>query len=105
MATKQEFNSFEDMLASSDLPVLVDFYATWCGPCQMMAKILEQVSAQMPGKLKIVKIDTDKYEQLAVDHRIYALPTLVLFKNGEAVDRIEGVMQTADLIQRLQSFL
>ncbi len=105
MATKQEFNSFEDMLASSDLPVLVDFYATWCGPCQMMAKILEQVSAQMPGKLKIVKIDTDKYEQLAVDHRIYALPTLVLFKNGEAVDRIEGVMQTPDLIQRLQSFL
>ena len=105
MATKQEFNSFEDMLASSDLPVLVDFYATWCGPCQMMAKILEQVSAQMPGKLKIVKIDTDKYEQLAVDHRIYALPTLVLFKNGEAVDRIEGVMQTADLIVRLQSFL
>ncbi|MFB2975680.1 thioredoxin [Microseira sp. BLCC-F43] len=105
MATKQEFNSFEDMLTSSDLPVLVDFYATWCGPCQMMAKILEQVSAQMSGKLKIVKIDTDKYEQLAVDHRIYALPTLVLFKNGEAVDRIEGVMQTADLIQRLQSFL
>ncbi len=105
MATKQEFNSFEDMLASSDLPVLVDFYATWCGPCQMMAKILEQVSAQMPGKLKIVKIDTDKYEQLAVDHRIYALPTLVLFKNGQAVDRIEGVMQTADLIVRLQSFL
>ncbi len=105
MATKQEFNSFEEMLASSDLPVLVDFYATWCGPCQMMAKILEQVSAQMPGKLKIVKIDTDKYEQLAVDHRIYALPTLVLFKNGEAVDRIEGVMQTPDLIQRLQSFL
>ena len=105
MATKQEFNSFEEMLASSDLPVLVDFYATWCGPCQMMAKILEQVSAQMPGKLKIVKIDTDKYEQLAVDHRIYALPTLVLFKNGEAVDRIEGVMQTADLIQRLQSLL
>ena len=105
MATKQEFNSFEDMLASSDLPVLVDFYATWCGPCQMMAKILEQVSAQMPGKLKIVKIDTDKYEQLAVDNRIYALPTLVLFKNGEAVDRIEGVMQTPDLIQRLQSFL
>ncbi|GET38308.1 thioredoxin [Microseira wollei] len=105
MATKQEFNSFEEMLASSDLPVLVDFYATWCGPCQMMAKILEQVSAQMSGKLKIVKIDTDKYEQLAVDHRIYALPTLVLFKNGEAVDRIEGVMQTADLIQRLQSLL
>lgn len=105
MATKQEFNSFEDMLASSDLPVLVDFYATWCGPCQIMAKILEQVNAQMSGKLKIVKIDTDKYGQLAEDNRVYALPTLVLFKKGQAVDRIEGVMQPADLIQRLQSFI
>ena len=105
MATKQEFNSFEDMLASSDIPVLVDFYATWCGPCQIMAKILEQVNAQMSGQLKIVKIDTDKYEQLAVDNRVYALPTLVLFKKGQPVDRIEGVMQPADLIQRLQSFL
>lgn len=105
MATKQEFNSFEEMVTSSDLPVLVDFYATWCGPCQMMAKILEEVNAQMPGKIKIVKIDTDKYEQLAVENHVYALPTLVLFKNGQSVDRIEGVMQTADLIQRLQSFL
>ena len=105
MATKQEFNSFEELLSTSELPVLVDFYATWCGPCQIMAGILEQVNAQMSGQLKIVKIDSDKYEQLAVQHRVYALPTLLLFKNGQPVDRIEGVMQAPDLIQRLQSFL
>lgn len=80
MATKQEFNSFDELLSGSDVPVLVDFYATWCGPCQMMAKILEQVNAQMRGKLKIVKIDTDKYSELASQHQVYALPTLVLFK-------------------------
>lgn len=105
MATKQEFTNFDELLATSDVPVLVDFYATWCGPCQMMAGILEQVNAQMQGALKIVKIDTDKYEQLAIAHRIYALPTLVLFKDGHPVDRIEGVLPAPDLIQRLQSVL
>lgn len=105
MATKQQFNSFDDVIASSDVPVLVDFYATWCGPCQMMAGILEQVNAQMQGQLKIVKIDTDKYDELAVQHHVYALPTLVLFKNGQPVDRIEGVIPVPDLIQRLQAFL
>jgi thioredoxin len=103
MATKQQFGSFEAMLTGSDLPVLVDFYATWCGPCQMMASILSQVSAQLKGQLKIVKIDTDKYPQIASQHRIEALPTLVLFKGGQPVDRIEGVLPTEQLITRLKS--
>jgi protein disulfide-isomerase len=71
----------------------------------MMAPILEQVSGQMKDKLMVVKIDTDKYDQLASQHHIYALPTLVLFKNGAEVDRIEGVMQAAQLIDRVQPFL
>ena len=105
MAVQKQFSSFEELLSGSDLPVLVDFYATWCGPCQMMAPILEQVSGQMKEKLMVVKIDTDKYEHLASQHHIYALPTLVLFKNGAEVDRIEGVMQPAQLIDRLQPHL
>ncbi|EGK86042.1 thioredoxin [Microcoleus sp. MON1_C1] len=105
MAVQKQFSSFEELLSGSDLPVLVDFYATWCGPCQMMAPILEQVSGQMKDKLMVVKIDTDKYEHLASQHHIYALPTLVLFKNGAEVDRIEGVMQPAQLIDRLQPHL
>ena len=105
MAVQKQFSSFEELLSGSDLPVLVDFYATWCGPCQMMVPILEQVSGQMKDKLMVVKIDTDKYDQLASQHHIYALPTLVLFKNGVEVHRIEGVLQPAQLIDRVQPFL
>ncbi len=105
MATKQKFNSFEELLSGSDLPVLVDFYANWCGPCQMMSPILEQVSAQMKQRLQVVKIDTDKYPHLASQHHIHALPTLVLFKQGKPVERIEGVMPADALIQRLQALV
>ena len=105
MSVKKKFNSFEEMLSGSDLPVLVDFYAAWCGPCQMMVPILEQVNAQLQGKMKIVKIDTDKYPQLASQYQIEALPTLVLFKKGEAVERIEGLLQAPQLIQHLEKLL
>ncbi|WP_088891331.1 thioredoxin [Leptolyngbya ohadii] len=102
MATQQQFGSFQEMISGSDLPVLVDFYATWCGPCQMMASILEQVNRQMGDRLKIVKIDTDKYPTVASQHGVQALPTLVLFKQGQEIDRIEGVLPSERLIQRLQ---
>ncbi len=105
MSVKKKFNSFEEMLSGSDLPVLVDFYAAWCGPCQMMVPILEQVNAQLQGKMKIVKIDTDKYPQLASQYQIEALPTLVLFKKGEVVERIEGLLQAPQLVQHLQRLL
>lgn len=105
MAVQKQFSSFEELLSGSDLPVLVDFYATWCGPCQIMVPILEQVSSQTKEKLMVVKIDTDNYPQLASQYHIDALPTLVLFKNGAEVHRIEGVMQPAQLIDRLQHFL
>jgi len=105
MATKKEFSSFEELLSGSEVPVLVDFYATWCGPCQMMSPILEQVNAQMKQQLRVVKIDTDKYPQLASQHQIHALPTLVLFKQGKPVERIEGVMPAQTLIQRLQTLV
>jgi thioredoxin len=105
MTVQKQFNSFEEMLSGSDVPVLVDFYASWCGPCQMMVPILEQVNAQLSGKIRIVKIDTEKYTELASKYQIYALPTLVLFKNGQPVDRIEGVLQTPQLVQHLQAFI
>ncbi len=105
MAVKKQFTSFDDLLSGSDVPVLVDFYATWCGPCQMMAPILEQVNAQLKGRLQVIKIDTDKYPQLASQYQIYALPTLVLFKNAQPVERIEGVLSADQIIQKLQSSL
>lgn len=105
MAVKKQFSSFQDLLDNSSVPVLVDFYATWCGPCQMMAPILEQVGANLRDRLQVVKIDTDRYPGLASQYRIEALPTLVLFKNGQPADRIEGVMQAPQLIQHLSSQL
>jgi thioredoxin len=103
MAVKKQFSSFQDLLDNSSVPVLVDFYATWCGPCQMMAPILEQVGANLRDRLQVVKIDTDRYPGLASQYHIEALPTLVLFKNGQPADRIEGVMQAPQLIQHLSS--
>jgi thioredoxin len=105
MAVKKEFSSFQDLLNSTPVPVLVDFYATWCGPCQMMAPILEQTGLYLKDRLQVVKIDTDKYPNLASQYQVQALPTLVLFKNGEAIDRIEGVVQADRLIQHLQTLL
>ena len=105
MATKKQFNSFEEMLSGSDVPVLVEFYADWCGPCQMMVPILEQVNAQLQNRLRVVKIDTEKYTMLASQYQITALPTLVLFKQGQPVERIEGVMLAEQLVQHLQNFI
>ena len=105
MAVKQQFTSFEEAIANSDVPILVDFYATWCGPCQMMSKILELVNIELNGQVRIMKIDTDKYPQIASNHQIQALPTLVLFKGGQSVDRLEGVLPAEQLIDRICQFL
>jgi thioredoxin len=102
VAVKKKFSSFQDMLAESNTPVLVDFYAEWCGPCHMMAPILEDVGKRMKDKLKVVKIDTEKYPNLASQYQIHALPTLVLFKDGAPAERIEGVQAADALVQRLQ---
>jgi thioredoxin len=105
MAVKKQFSSFQELLAESEVPVLVDFYAPWCGPCQMMVPILDRVSQDLKSKLRVVKINTDNYPAIASEHRIEALPTLVLFKNGQPVDRIEGVLPADQLIPRLQNLL
>ncbi len=101
MAIKKQFSSFEELLSTSSVPVLVDFYATWCGPCQMMSPILEQVGTQMRSRIQVVKVDTDKYPGIASKYEIQSLPTLVLFKKGQPVERIEGAMQASQLMQHL----
>ncbi len=103
MSTKKQFGSFQELVHQSDLPVLVDFYAPWCGPCQMMAGLLEQINSEMKQQLRIVKINTENYPQLASQYQVRALPTLVLFKQGEPALRIEGVLPVDQLKQRLRS--
>jgi thioredoxin len=105
MATTKEYASFEEMVSGAEKPLLVDFYATWCGPCRMLAPILEQVQAHLKGKVQIVKIDTDRYPDIASQYEIHALPTIVLFKQGQPVERIEGVLPPEQLIERLSPLL
>lgn len=105
MTTKKQFNSFQEMLSGADVPVLVDFYADWCGPCHLMTPILEQVNAQLQGRIRVVKIDTEKYPELATQYEINALPTLIVFKEGQPVDRIEGVVQASQLVQHLTTLI
>ena len=105
MSVKKQFGSFDELLASSATPVLVDFYAPWCGPCQLMTGILDMVSETMKEKVQIVKINTDNYPDLASQYRVFALPTLVLFKDGEPVDRVEGVIQADPLCDIIGRYL
>ncbi|TYI28742.1 hypothetical protein ES332_A05G265500v1 [Gossypium tomentosum] len=104
-AKKQTFNSFDDLLANSDKPVLVDFYATWCGPCQFMVPVLSEVSATLKDKIQVVKIDTEKYPSIADKYNIQGLPTFIIFKDGKPLDRFEGALGADQLIQRVETSL
>ncbi|KNA08662.1 hypothetical protein SOVF_160620 [Spinacia oleracea] len=104
-AKQQTFSSIDELMSNSDKPVLVDFYATWCGPCQFMVPILEQVNATLKDKVQVVKIDTEKYPELAAKYKIEALPTFILFKDGKPCDRFEGALPADKLIQRIETSL
>lgn len=105
MAEKKTWKSMEDMLENSDKPILVDFYATWCGPCVLMARELATLSndPEVKDKLMIVKIDTEKYPVIATKYKIEALPTVVLFKEGKPIERFEGVVMASQMKQLVMS--
>ncbi|EKX46164.1 hypothetical protein GUITHDRAFT_138478 [Guillardia theta CCMP2712] len=103
MMAKKTFKDFDDLLASSEKPVLVDFYAVWCGPCVIMSKELASLSETIGDKVMIVKIDTEKYPNITNKFNVHALPTCILFKDGQPVDRFEGVMKQDQLKDRILS--
>lgn len=90
-------NDFEKLIQENK-PTLVDFFATWCGPCKMQAPILEEVKQNVGDKANIIKVDIDKNEELARRYKVQSVPTLIMFKNGEAVWRAVGV-QSADILE------
>ncbi|KAA2219868.1 MULTISPECIES: thioredoxin [Maribacter] len=96
-------SSFKNIV-DSEIPVLVDFYADWCGPCKMLAPILKQVKDAMGDRLKIVKIDVDKNQKLATKYNVRGVPTMMLFKNGKQVWRQSGVLQKNDILEVIREF-
>ena len=96
--------TFNDVI-SADKLVLVDFFATWCQPCKMMHPILLQVKETLGDKLRIIKVDVDKYASTASRYRIQSVPTLMLFRKGEVVWRSSGVMQQGELIAAISRFI
>ncbi len=95
-------SSFKKII-DSETPVLVDFFADWCGPCKMLAPILKEVKNDMGDGVKIVKIDVDKNPSIASKYQVRGVPTMLLFKNGKQVWRQSGVLQKGEIIQIIQS--
>jgi thioredoxin 1 len=97
--------TFEQEVLKSELPVLVDFWAPWCGPCLMVAPVLEEIAATYAGKLKVVKVNVDENPHLSASFQIMSIPTLILFKNGQPVDTVIGALPKNKLITFLSRHL
>ena len=97
-------NKFQDIIAG-DTPVLVDFFAVWCGPCKMMKPVLEELKKKMGNKIIILKIDIDKNISLSSEYRIQSVPTLVLWKQGEIIWRQSGALSLNELEQIRSSYI
>ena len=93
--------NFEQEVLKSDLPVLVDFFAVWCGPCQMMAPVIEEIAKEQEGKIKVGKIIADENPQTAEKYSIMSIPTLILFKDGQVVKTLQGFRTKEDIIREI----
>lgn len=97
--------TWDQEVLKSSVPVLVDFWAVWCGPCRMVAPVVDEISKEYAGKLKVLKLNTDENPDVASRYKIMGIPTLMFFKNGERVDQVVGAVPKAQLKTKVDSIL
>ena len=105
MALEFKDASFEADVLQSDTPVLVDFWAPWCGPCRQLAPTVDAISEEYDGKVKVGKVNTDENPQIATQHQINSIPTLMIFKGGEVVERLVGALPKEKITEKIDAHL
>jgi len=98
-------DTFKAAVTTATTPVLVDFWAPWCGPCKAIAPVLEELANELDGKLKIVKVNIDENDAVAVEYGVRAIPTMIIFKNGQVADTLVGMMPKAALKAKISAQL
>lgn len=98
-------STFKQEVLDSELPVLVDFWAPWCGPCRMVAPVVDEIAQQYGGQVKVVKVNTDENPSVASQYGIRSIPTLMIFKGGQRVDMVVGAVPKTTLAQTLDKYL
>ena len=93
--------TFSEQVLKSETPILVDFWAIWCGPCRMVAPVVDEIAREHEGQLKVMKLDVDDNQNTAMTYGVMSIPTLILFKNGQPVERIVGYRPKGDLEKKL----